>query len=214
LSEATRSQLLDTGRRIFARQGLDGARVEGIARAAGVNKALINYHFQGKGGLYRSILGQTLGQLGDELEERLAGEEDPAARLLLWPQALWTALEASPELAPLLLRELLAGCGSLPEQGLRGAGRSFALLAQTLSVGRKRGSIERAEPFPLGLLILGALLMAQISIPLRRSLESTLTRDQLAGSRGSVVALLQDLIEQGLLIHPPPSSTGGPGTGG
>ena len=40
----------------FAREGLAGARVDAIAEAAGVNKALLYYYFHDKETLYGAIL--------------------------------------------------------------------------------------------------------------------------------------------------------------
>ena len=213
MTEATRAQLMNTGRRVFAQRGLDGARVDSIAKEAGVNKALINYHFRGKSGLYRSVVSETFQSLGNQLERILEATDDPAARLMGWPQGIWEFLEDHPEFAPLFLRELMSDRPALSAEEFRGVGRSFALLARTVSVGRKRGRIERVEPFPLGLLILGALLMAQISSPLRRSLEADLTRDQLAGARGAVLPLLQKMIAD-TLIEPSSGTWEAPGTGG
>ena len=203
MTEQTRNQLLETGRRTFAEEGLEGARVDRIAREAGVNKALINYHFRGKDGLYRAVLSEIFQGAAGQFEQLLPPELEPAARLRSWPSALWSVLERNPVYARLFLRELLSGCRSLSGEGMRGAGQGFALLARTLSVGRGRGEIERVEPFPLGLVLLGALLLAQVSAPLRQGLEGHLAPDELAGSRGAVVPLLQKMIEGALLGEAP-----------
>ena len=42
--------------RIFARSGLDGARTDAIAAAAGVNKAMLYYYFKSKDLLYSAVL--------------------------------------------------------------------------------------------------------------------------------------------------------------
>src|SRR5262245_56018644 len=55
-SERTRLSLMTAGTDLFARNGFEGTRVDLIARKARVNKAMINYHFGGKAGLYRAIL--------------------------------------------------------------------------------------------------------------------------------------------------------------
>ncbi|MCP4657706.1 MAG: helix-turn-helix transcriptional regulator, partial [bacterium] len=47
---ATREALLEAATELFAERGFDGAKVEAIARRAGVNKAMISYHFGGKQG--------------------------------------------------------------------------------------------------------------------------------------------------------------------
>ncbi|MBN2050799.1 MAG: TetR/AcrR family transcriptional regulator [Spirochaetales bacterium] len=47
-SEATRKHILQTAEKVFAEQGFDAARMDRIAREAGVNKALIYYYFDSK----------------------------------------------------------------------------------------------------------------------------------------------------------------------
>ena len=51
-----RARLLAAALEEFAARGPAGARVESIARSAGVNKQLITYYFGGKDGLYREML--------------------------------------------------------------------------------------------------------------------------------------------------------------
>lgn len=47
----------------FATKGFEGARIDAIARRAGVNKALIYYYYPGKAVLLDSLLGEFLDQL-------------------------------------------------------------------------------------------------------------------------------------------------------
>lgn len=53
----------------FAKRGFAGARVERIARVAGVNKQLLFYYFHSKRGLFGAVLGRGAA----ELEQALAG---------------------------------------------------------------------------------------------------------------------------------------------
>lgn len=48
--------ILDAATDVFARRGYEGARIEEIASAAGVSKALIYEHFRGKRELYAQIM--------------------------------------------------------------------------------------------------------------------------------------------------------------
>lgn len=52
----SRQRILDAARAEFAEKGFDGARVDGIARRAEVNKALIYYYFKGKDELLQELL--------------------------------------------------------------------------------------------------------------------------------------------------------------
>ncbi|MCP4545295.1 MAG: TetR/AcrR family transcriptional regulator [bacterium] len=202
MTEATRNLLIDTGRRIFADQGLDGARVDVIARDAGVNKALINYHFRGKQGLYEAVLADLFQTVAEELETDLDQLTDPADRLAAWPDAFWRILNRHPQFASLFSRELLRGCTSLTDAGsasLGSTGRSFDLLARTLAEGRRSRAIAQAEPFSLNMLMLGCLLTAHMANPLQESLAEILPAEKVAGSGESVVRMLKNFIERGLL---------------
>jgi TetR/AcrR family transcriptional regulator len=58
-ADQTRARILDAAVREFSENGLAGARTEQIAEAAGVNKALLYYYFQGKEALYEAALGSV-----------------------------------------------------------------------------------------------------------------------------------------------------------
>ncbi len=66
---ATRQTILDAASSVFAADGFGGARVDEIARRAGVNKALLYYHVGNKQALYTAVLMRTF----DRLEAALAG---------------------------------------------------------------------------------------------------------------------------------------------
>jgi AcrR family transcriptional regulator len=51
----TKTRILDAADEIFVRRGIDGAHMQEIADQAGVNKALLHYHFQSKAELARAV---------------------------------------------------------------------------------------------------------------------------------------------------------------
>jgi TetR/AcrR family transcriptional regulator len=59
-AEATRGRILDAATAAFSEQGLAGARVDEIARRAGVNKALLYAYYGDKDGLFRAVLASRL----------------------------------------------------------------------------------------------------------------------------------------------------------
>ncbi len=71
-AEATRAALLERATREFADRGYDGARVDEIAEAAGINKRMIYAYFGDKEGLYRAVLDACLAQALDLAHEGLA----------------------------------------------------------------------------------------------------------------------------------------------
>jgi AcrR family transcriptional regulator len=56
----TREKILKAAKKIFARKGFDGARVDEIAQKAKVNKALIYYYFKSKEEILEEIMKQFL----------------------------------------------------------------------------------------------------------------------------------------------------------
>ena len=55
-SEVTRDRILKAAERLFAERGYEGTSIRAIVARARVNQAAINYHFEGKEGLYREVL--------------------------------------------------------------------------------------------------------------------------------------------------------------
>jgi AcrR family transcriptional regulator len=55
-SEVTRDRIMKAAERLFAEKGYDGTSIRAIVAKARVNQAAINYHFDGKDGLYREVL--------------------------------------------------------------------------------------------------------------------------------------------------------------
>lgn len=76
--DATREALISAAIAVFSRDGFHDASTRAIAEPAGVQHALIGYHFPGKEGLYLAAfehIAQLVGRLGpvvDGIEETLA----------------------------------------------------------------------------------------------------------------------------------------------
>jgi TetR/AcrR family transcriptional regulator len=78
----TRAAILDAAERIFAESGLAGARIDAIAAAAGVNKALLYYYFENKEGLYAAVLEQRMRAFSEEAMAVLTAPGSPRTILL------------------------------------------------------------------------------------------------------------------------------------
>ncbi len=96
-SALTRQAIIRAATNLFAEQGFEGTTVRAIVAKARVNQAAINYHFDGKEGLYREILrvamaAFTRDDVGAEASAALPREE--ALRLFI-----------NQQLRPLLARD-------------------------------------------------------------------------------------------------------------
>jgi AcrR family transcriptional regulator len=73
--EATRDSLIASAIEVFGRDGFSAASTRAISQAAGVNQALIGYHFGGKPGLYRAALSHIANSVRARLEPLLSSIE-------------------------------------------------------------------------------------------------------------------------------------------
>jgi len=80
-SGSTGEKVLNAALGEFARHGYAGARVDRIARLAGVNKAMIYYHFRGKEALYEQVLTNTYRMILAHVTTGLEKGDNPLERL-------------------------------------------------------------------------------------------------------------------------------------
>lgn len=106
----TKAKILRSAEALFARKGIDATSVDAIAKAAGVNKALIYYHFKNKQDLVAALIAGVL----NELE---ALPEPPGGGGTRHPQA-----EIRAELAHLGQRRRLLGVMWM--ESLKGTGQN------------------------------------------------------------------------------------------
>lgn len=61
--KTTEEKILGAARKVFVAKGMYGARMQDIADEAGINKALLHYHFENKEKLFETIFIEAAGQL-------------------------------------------------------------------------------------------------------------------------------------------------------
>jgi AcrR family transcriptional regulator len=89
----TRERIIKAAERLFAERGYDATSIRAIVAKARVNQAAINYHFDGKDGLYREVLraafrALTERQLDHAEELKAMSREEALAEFIrrqLWP---------------------------------------------------------------------------------------------------------------------------------
>ena len=101
----------------FARKGKDGARMQEIADAAGVNKAMLHYYFRSKDALYARVFDYVLSRLVEAFGAALAHDDGSAfaATLRLFIGAYTDFVAAHTDVMRRMVNELLSGGAAVRE---------------------------------------------------------------------------------------------------
>ena len=103
---ATKAAIVAAALEEFAELGLAGARIDEIARAAGVNKALLYYYFESKEHLYQGVVEQMFAAMTGALRGALDSDDGPREKLLAFLDANFKVLARQPAYARLLEQEI------------------------------------------------------------------------------------------------------------
>ena len=153
-SEATKLRILDAAEAEFAAKGFDGARLSNIARAGGVQQALIHHYFVDKAGLYRDVITRAFDAMtaeGWDILARLApgkgskrmGAPELGALAAAFADLLVRFYSTHASVFALLRHESQRG-GSFASDALRAVVRpQFEDIVGRLEKMRARGEIRR-----------------------------------------------------------------------
>lgn len=170
--EEAAEAILEAAAAVFADRGFDGARVDEIARRAGVNKAMLYYRVGDKRDLYEAVLLRILAGARRGIGELGRGAVSPGAKLEAVVRAVALAAASSPHYPRLLMRELAAGGAHLPEPVMRQMAGIAGLVKKVLREGAHGGTMRAADPLMTHLSILGAVMALNVSSPIRKRLLS------------------------------------------
>lgn len=141
---------------VFALHGFEGARIEDLAAATGVPKAVLYYYFDGKEGLFAHLLASLLGIMAEAVVHAGAGDEVASERLMRVIEAQLRVMADHPATCLVLLGELNRA-GRIPEiaAGIRAAFHDTVV--RLLGLGVEDGSLRVADTEVAGAAIFGAV---------------------------------------------------------
>ena len=105
----SRAKILNAAMNEFAELGLAGARVDRIARRAGVNKAMIYYHFASKEDLYQKVIEGEMERLIALFQVQIEEVRDTEELLLALSENYYNLLGADSKFGPIAIREMASG---------------------------------------------------------------------------------------------------------
>jgi TetR/AcrR family transcriptional regulator len=215
--EQTRAAILDAATSEFSREGLAGARTDTIARAAGVNKALLYYYFRDKESLYAAVLDRVFTGLAARIDEALARPLPPRERLLAYVAAHFDYIAETPEYPRLVSREMMRA--RFGEKGVSGpAHRNVKRLVSTyfqpvfrrvsglIREGIESGDFRLVDPMHFMLTIVATIVFYFIATPVLQAVAEIdpLSPKRMAERRAAVLDFISAaLFTPSAAAHPP-----------
>jgi TetR/AcrR family transcriptional regulator len=163
----SRADVLSAARAEFAGRGFSGAGVDRIALHAGVNKAMIYYHFQSKIGLYREVLREGFRRLTTDARASIADAPTAIEKFDAYVGSLLRTASAEPHIVPILLRELAGGGRNFDAETLRMVTGLFLVVKEILDEGQSSGEFRAADPMLTHFMVMGSTMLFVANEPIR-----------------------------------------------
>jgi TetR/AcrR family transcriptional regulator len=135
----SRAAILQAAIREFSQEGVAGARTDAIARAAGVNKALLYYYFKDKEALYDAVLDQVFAGVRAAIHGSLSRRLPPKEKLVAYICAHFDYI-ASNSLYPRIVQAEFLRAGHDPSRLKRIAKQYFRPVFLDISALLKEGT--------------------------------------------------------------------------
>jgi TetR/AcrR family transcriptional regulator len=188
---ASRDRLLAAAAAEFAARGFDGAKVDRIAERAGLNKAMLYYHFTNKAALYRAILHDLFQALAGALAIDQAAVGPPADRLRRYVRTVAAVTAAHPHFPAIWLREMAEGGRHLDRALARDMASVLDVMTAIVRDGRRAGVFGDVHPFIVQMSIVAPLLLFSASAPIRERFQQSLPPGMATVERADLIASVE-----------------------
>ena len=170
--DRSRKAILQAALVEFGREGLAGARVDAIAEAAGVNKALLYYYFHDKESLYGAVLDGFFERLLERVMTVCDRPGTAGERFLSYVKAHFDSIAESPYYAHIFMGELMSASRGRPThlervfaQYIQPVGQRIVGLLQE---GIDQGEFRAVNPTQFAPSAVGSIVHYFLTAPLRR----------------------------------------------
>ena len=171
-ADLSRTRLFDAAAEEFAARGYDGAKVDRIAERAGVNKAMIYYHFTDKAALYRAVVGDMFASTATQMKQLRSAGGTPEEQLAAFIGVIAREGQSRKHFPAMWMRELADGGRNLGERNFGDIFVVISTLADILKDGETAGRFHAMPPFMVQMGIVGPLFMFLATGPMRDRLKS------------------------------------------
>lgn len=165
--ENTEARILESAREVFLKKGMSGARMQDIANAAGINKALLHYYFRSKEKLFERIFQEAARELFPQLDAIFNSEASIFEKIERFCVVYIDIVKQNPFLPMFILNEI-----HQDEQGFfenywnKGRQPRPQKFLKELEVAVQRGEIRKVPPIQLLMHLISMTLFPFVARPL------------------------------------------------
>ncbi len=159
---ATVRRIVVAARKVFAQRGLSGARMDQIARTAGVNKALPYYYFRNKEELHRFVLETMIAQVCVAMESPEVLAMPPTERVCALVNTTFDFVMRNPSYPRLVQREMMSDRRRLHWMVVSYHRPLHLRVAETIREGIALGQFRPVDPDQTVFTIFGMIQLTRI----------------------------------------------------
>lgn len=172
----TENAVLGAAFKVFTRKGFAAARMEDIAKEAGINRALLHYYFRSKDKMFDLIFEQRVKEFFSGLGEIMFSERNLEEKIRAMVEHEITVLCAHPDLPMFVLQELNQNPQRLLEHAQKAGAHPSLLLKKFSSQVKdevKKGRIRSVDPSHLLMNIMSMAIYPFIAKPVLKTILET-----------------------------------------
>ena len=186
----------------FASRGYSGARVDGIARRARVNKAMLYYHFGSKQAVYRALLRSVFTSAAERLRAIAASGASPTDKLDRAVAELAAFIGEHPHFPGIMLREVAGGGTHLDRETLAALTAVPKAFSAIVMQGVQTGVFHPMHPIAAYFTLIAPIVFYMAAAPIRKELAEARLLDIAALSPATFVAHVQDTMRRAFSSEP------------
>lgn len=164
---STKDTVLDAAADTFAEKGFSGARMDEIAKRAGVNKATIYYQVGDKEALYEAVLKRTFTAVGEDVSSIVTQSAPADEKFSGFLHAVAAHFDANPYLPRIVLQELSTGATRLPDNVVGMMAGIINAMGKILAEGVSAGIFRPVKTETIYFTMITSYMMFNVSAPVR-----------------------------------------------
>ncbi len=165
-------EILDAAAEEFAEFGFNGARVDSIAKRAGINRAMLYYRVGDKEELYRRVVlrGQT--SIQSAIMNAINKSKTATETVENILSEIAVNVEKNNLIPSIILREISGNGKTLPEEGRKGIKRFMDTIRAMVTMGVEEGTFREIDSTALQFMITGTIFALSLTTGMRQGINS------------------------------------------